>query len=65
MMDQVQQNKKCASTARHVHGFVVHFQGESRSDVTTLAAASRLDNIKSVFGAAVAKDLLPIKIMVR
>ncbi|KAI3434419.1 hypothetical protein D9Q98_002497 [Chlorella vulgaris] len=38
-------------------------QGEARSDLHTLAGASRLDNIRAVFGAAVAKNVLPLELM--
>ncbi|KAG1661970.1 hypothetical protein FOA52_007142, partial [Chlamydomonas sp. UWO 241] len=32
--------------------------GESRTDLTTMSGASRLDNIRAVYGAALAKELL-------
>ncbi|KAL4433570.1 hypothetical protein ABPG75_000011 [Micractinium tetrahymenae] len=37
-------------------------QGEARSDLHTLAGASRLDNIRAVFGAAVSKHVLPLEL---
>ena len=37
-------------------------QGESRTDLTTLVGTSRLDNIRTVFGPAVAKELLPLSV---
>ena len=37
-------------------------QGESRTDLTTLAGASRLDNIRAVYGPAVAKELSPLEL---
>lgn len=40
-------------------------QGEPRADVLTLATASRLDNIRAVFGALLAKELLPLSVQVR
>ncbi|KAL0034722.1 hypothetical protein WJX77_003881 [Trebouxia sp. C0004] len=36
-------------------------QGEARADIHTLAGASRLDNIRAVYGPAVARCLLPFK----
>ncbi|PSC68750.1 DNA mismatch repair MLH1 [Micractinium conductrix] len=38
-------------------------QGEARSDLHTLADASRLDNIRVVFGAAVSKSVLPLDVV--
>ncbi|PSC74702.1 DNA mismatch repair Mlh1 [Micractinium conductrix] len=38
-------------------------QGEARSDLHTLAGASRLDNIRVVFGAAVSKSVLPLDVV--
>ncbi|KAL4439671.1 hypothetical protein ABPG75_002672 [Micractinium tetrahymenae] len=37
-------------------------QGEARSDLHTPAGASRLDNIRAVFGAAVSKHVLPLEL---
>eukprot|EP00798_Chlamydomonas_sp_ICE-L_P032311 gene32311-16880_t len=37
-------------------------QGESRTDLTTLASAARLDNIRTVYGPAVSKELMPIQV---
>jgi hypothetical protein len=42
----------------------VSLQGESRADVSTLVTATRLDNIRSVYGPAVAKELLPLSLKV-
>ncbi|KAL3158286.1 DNA mismatch repair protein [Trebouxia sp. C0009 RCD-2024] len=36
-------------------------QGETRADIHTLAGASRLDNIRAVYGSVVARCLLPFK----
>ncbi|PRW20651.1 DNA mismatch repair Mlh1 isoform X1 [Chlorella sorokiniana] len=37
-------------------------QGEARSDLHTLPGASRLDNIRAVFGAAVSKHVVPFEL---
>lgn len=39
-------------------------QGEARADVVTLATASRLDNVRAVYGPGVARELMPLKLKV-
>ncbi|KAK9820739.1 hypothetical protein WJX74_008211 [Apatococcus lobatus] len=42
-------------------GFTVKRQGEARADLHTLPTASRLDNIRAIYGPSVANNLLPLK----
>lgn len=46
-------------------GFSCKRAGEARTDVSTLPAASRLDNIRAVYGPAVARELSPLSLQVR
>ncbi|GIL91047.1 hypothetical protein Vretimale_9481 [Volvox reticuliferus] len=39
-------------------------QGDSRPDISTTAAGSRVDGVRSVYGADVARELIPLKVAV-
>jgi len=46
-------------------GITCKRQGESRADVHTLSSSSRKDNIRAVYGAAVARELIPLQLDVK
>eukprot|EP00191_Tetraselmis_sp_GSL018_P014134 CAMPEP_0177588888 /NCGR_PEP_ID=MMETSP0419_2-20121207/6483_1 /TAXON_ID=582737 /ORGANISM="Tetraselmis sp., Strain GSL018" /LENGTH=405 /DNA_ID=CAMNT_0019079151 /DNA_START=323 /DNA_END=1537 /DNA_ORIENTATION=- len=46
-------------------GFTCKRQGEARADVNTAASSSRKDNIRAVYGAAVARELSPFSLDVK
>jgi DNA mismatch repair protein MLH1 len=46
-------------------GMTVKRQGEARADMNTVATAHRQDTIRSVYGAEVAKHLLPVELEIQ